>query len=454
MSERAIQQIKRKFILWSTVSFAVVMLFMGGLIYLANLITTRNEIRTVLDLIVENDGELPENSFQDSSDEDTDDSEESTGDDGKQSSDKSSNKRKQLSDWFGIKNFYDSDEFDYAVRYFSVIFPADSSEDPEVKIGHVATVDEEEALEYANEALNYTFHFGRSGDYYYKVQEQDDGTTIVAYMDCTSQNAISARILLIALLLIGCGMIIAWLLLRAFSGRVVQTEVKNAELQKQFITNASHELKTPLAVIRANTELMEMMNGESEWTASTMRQVERLQGLIQNLVLITRSQEQDSRENRVPTNVTDILKETAETFAPVASQEEKAIMTDLEDSLYMVCEGGQIRQLAVLLTDNAIKYCDVGGQIRVILHRKGRQVRLAVSNDYKEGENVDYERFFDRFYREDSSRNVDAGGYGIGLSIAQNLVEQYRGSIDVDWKDGVITFTCMLYGYIKAPKDA
>ena len=108
----------------------------------------------------------------------------------------------------------------------------------------------------------------------------------------------------------------------------------------------------------------------------------------------------------------------------------------------MEAEPNQISQLTALLVDNAIKYCDDGGEITVELSQKGRYIRLIVSNSYAEGANQDYRRFFDRFYREDEAHTQGRGGYGIGLSIAEGLMEQYRGSIDVSWKDGVISFTC------------
>lgn len=114
----------------------------------------------------------------------------------------------------------------------------------------------------------------------------------------------------------------------------------------------------------------------------------------------------------------------------------------------MMANESQIRQLSSLLIDNAIKYCDDGGTIRVTLTQKGRSpVRLDVSNNYAKGGDVDYARFFERFYRQDKSHNIEKGGYGIGLSIAQAIVEQYKGSsIDAAWKDGIITFTCLLKG--------
>ena len=112
----------------------------------------------------------------------------------------------------------------------------------------------------------------------------------------------------------------------------------------------------------------------------------------------------------------------------------------------MTADASKIMQLATLLVDNAIKYCDENGSVKVELSqvRKGT-VRLVVTNSYKNGANVDYNKFFERFYREDKSHNIDKGGYGIGLSIAENICRQYRGSINATWKNGEISFVCLLH---------
>lgn len=236
--------------------------------------------------------------------------------------------------------------------------------------------------------------------------------------------------------------------MRTVSWIIVQPEINNAEIQKEFITNASHELKTPLAVIRANTEVEQMINGENEWNQSTMRQVDRMTGLIQNLVMVSRAQEKENNSERKKINVSAALQETSDTFLPVAVQNGKKLEKEIQENVMMMANESQICQLSSLLIDNAIKYCDDGGTIRVTLTQKGRSpVRLDVSNNYAKGGDVDYARFFERFYRQDKSHNIEKGGYGIGLSIAQAIVEQYKGSsIDAAWKDGIITFTCLLKG--------
>lgn len=457
MSENAIRKLKRRIIAVATISFLGVMIVMGIMLYVTNSVSTRSEIHEVLDYIVTNNGEIPKDSLAgDSSDNALDSQEDDKNNPIVRNVQRNSQHTiedmiNSLESLFRVGKSYDSPEFLYSARFFSVFFDT-SGHANEIKRTHIASVNEKQAVKYAQIVRKNGKDFGNYGDYFYEVSSCSDGRDIVVFLDCSSQLAILRRLFIYVFLLSAVGGAISFAVLRHFATRIIRPEIRNAELQKQFITNASHELKTPLSVIRANTELMEMMNGETEWTQSTMHQVERLQGLIQNLVLITRAQEQDSKADRVDTDVSKAVQETFDNFVPVASQEHKKLTADIPENIRMTAESGQIRQLASLLIDNAIKYCDDDGEITVRLSKtsrlpaRGTQIRLEVSNSYKDGANVDYERFFDRFYREDESHNVDKGGYGIGLSIAESLVEQYKGSIHADWSKGIITFTCILYG--------
>lgn len=461
MNDQTIRKLKNKFILFSTLSFTIVMVFVAGCMYAANALVTHSEARRVLNFIADNNGEIPdyEKSEFDVQPENIEEksglsisSDNDNSDNGSSEVSRAASRRsfyeqfsESLEQFFAIGSHYASPEFAYSTRYFAVIFNADSGAE-EVKTGHIAAVDRSQAVELARIARNRGKSIGRFGDYYYENRQRDDGSSIVVILDCTDNVATSRRLLNLSLILIGTGVLLSGIVMRLIAGRVVQSEVRNTENQKAFITNASHELKTPLAVIKANTEILEMMDGENEWTQSTMRQVDRMTGLIQNLVMITRAQEQDNRQDRVETDISKAVQETVHTFAPVAAQDGKKLETDIPDGLSMLAEEGQIRQLVSLLVDNAIKYCDAGGTIQVSLSRKGRNgMRLAVSNNYAAGKDVDFSKFFERFYREDKSHNQDKGGYGIGLSIAENLVAQYHGSIRAEFHDGVISFICTLY---------
>ena len=456
MTEHEIKRIQNRFIMTSTLTLFCVMLIMGGFIYLFGTITIRNEAQQIMRYIVENDGDLPKpDTIQDNEEEshDSDSDEEDTDDPSF-----TETMEWSLQSIFGVGDFFgETPDSYYTTRYFAVLF--DESETVSlIKTSHIAYIEEEQAEEYARIALDRPFHFGNFGRYYYYCADRESGGTIVVYLDRTEQLSLMRRVLISVLSILGLGTFLSFFIMRLLSKGFVRTEVENVEKQKQFITNASHELKTPLAVIKANTEMQEMMDGESEWSQSTLRQVDRMTGLIGNLVQIARAQEMTDGE-LAPTDIAAAVLETADSFAPVAASDGKKLEKEIPDSLVTKSSDSSMRQLTSLLIDNAIKYCDDGGTIKVELTRSRRGAVLTVSNDYAEGANVDYTRFFERFYRQDEAHTISAGtvtgssegssgertgksGYGIGLSIAESLVKSMMGSIDVSWNKGRILFTC------------
>ena len=456
MTEHEIKRIQNRFIMTSTLTLFCVMLIMGGFIYLFGTITIRNEAQQIMRYIVENDGDLPKpDTIQDNEEEshDSDSDEEDTDDPSF-----TETMEWSLQSIFGVGDFFgETPDSYYTTRYFAVLF--DESETVSlIKTSHIAYIEEEQAEEYARIALDRPFHFGNFGRYYYYCADRESGGTIVVYLDRTEQLSLMRRVLISVLSILGLGTFMSFFIMRLLSKGFVRTEVENVEKQKQFITNASHELKTPLAVIKANTEMQEMMDGESEWSQSTLRQVDRMTGLIGNLVQIARAQEMTDGE-LAPTDIAAAVSETADSFAPVAASDGKKLEKEIPDSLVTKSSDSSMRQLTSLLIDNAIKYCDDGGTIKVELTRSRRGAVLTVSNDYAEGANVDYTRFFERFYRQDEAHTISAGtvtgssegssgerkgksGYGIGLSIVESLVKSMKGSIDVSWNKGRILFTC------------
>ena len=456
MTEHEIKRIRNRFIMTSTLTLFCVMLIMGGFIYLFGTITIRNEAQQIMRYIAENDGDLPKPDAIQNNDEESQGSDTDSGDE-------HDNSFTETMEWslqsiFGVGDFFgETPDSYYTTRYFAVLF--DENETVSViKTSHIAYIDEEQAEEYARIALDRPFRFGNFGRYYYYCADRESGGTIVVYLDRTEQLSLMRRVLISVLSILGFGTFLSFFIMRLLSKGFVRTEMENVEKQKQFITNASHELKTPLAVIKANTEMQEMMDGESEWSQSTLRQVERMTGLIGNLVQIARAQEMTDGE-LAPTDIAAAVSETADSFAPVAASDGKKLEKEIPDSLVTKSSDSSMRQLTSLLIDNAIKYCDDGGTIKVELTRSRRGAVLTVSNDYAEGANVDYTRFFERFYRQDEAHTILAGtaagssegssgertgksGYGIGLSIAESLVKSMKGSIDVSWDKGRILFTC------------
>ncbi len=458
MNKQSIENLRRRIILTTTLQAALVMLLMAGLIYAVNLMATSRIRRIQINRIIASGGVLASDieSLAESelaedydTDDDLDDTETEQPEHSSEESDDasySSNIRDLLYPKASSVQQQDDDSQD-AVHYFTVYY--DTNGEYVGSFIHDSYIgSEENAVNYANEVQTHLLKYGTYQRYYYKVASTDEGIMVV-FLDSTELLNTNNRLFYIALILLGFGTIVTLLLAILLSYRMIRPEIENAERQKKFITNASHELKTPLAVIRANTEVEQMINGENEWNTSTMRQVDRLTALVENLVEISRAAERDlDKELFTEIDLSPCVKETADTFRTVAQQDGKTLQADIPEHITLVSSEGDIRQLASLLLDNAIKYCDEGGTVSVSLSKRSKTVHLTVSNTFAAGAGVDYSRFFDRFYRQDESHALSDGksksGFGIGLSIAEGLVDKHHGKIQVTWKDGIISFHCQL----------
>ncbi len=336
-------------------------------------------------------------------------------------------------------------ETQFETRYFSVHIKDGRVE--KVNIEHIAALSEQEAGSYALKILGRGQTKGnrlyKDRSYDYLVTKQAQNSYLVVVVD-TSRMYFSTMALVRFSATVGIVMIgIFFVMMSVLSRKVLSPIILNIESQKQFITNASHELKTPLAIISANTEVLEMTAGESEWTGSIRHQVERMTGLINRLIALARLQEWGDTELE-KINATTIVREVTSSFKTVIEQQKKRCEYNIADEVYVQAEERSFHELVSILIDNAAKYCDDGGLVSVELVQKGRNMFLHVSNTYVEGAGVNYDRFFERFYREDQSHSNEKKGYGIGLAMASEVVKQFKGKLTVSYKNDTITFTVQI----------
>jgi signal transduction histidine kinase len=212
--------------------------------------------------------------------------------------------------------------------------------------------------------------------------------------------------------------------------------------QKQFITDAGHEIKTPLTVIGANTELIEMLSGESEWTKGIKEQIERLKNLTEKLIFLAKTEEQ-TNISMFEFSLTDAVRETIQSFAAVAASRNISLTTDIQNDLCYIGNEEMIRQLVSLLTDNALKYTD-GDTVAVTLRAENGKRILETRNRASYMRDGSLNGVFERFARGDSSRNSQTGGHGIGLSVSKAIVEAHKGKIKGECRSGIVTFTVIL----------
>ncbi|MBQ9156556.1 MAG: GHKL domain-containing protein [Eubacterium sp.] len=337
-------------------------------------------------------------------------------------------------------------ELRFQLRYFTVWVGEEDVID-DVNLDHINSVSEEEAEEYTKKVLTFSRERGRltgnQSSYCYLVSDKDQDKVIV-FMDYTKElkNIRDLRRFSIWLSLACLCFFI--LVVTFLSRRAIEPVIRNMENQKRFITNAGHELKTPLAIISANTEVLEMMEGENEWTRSTMNQVQRLTDLVNKLVTLARLGEQQEEKAAV-VDLSACVADTVSDFGPVADRLSITLETSIEPDLRITGVESHVKELLNILCDNAVKYCDEGGKVLVSLasasgRAHGKRITLTVSNSYQDGEHVDLSRFFERFYRQDSSHSNEKAGHGIGLAMAEGFVEELKGKIAVRYRDGMIHF--------------
>ncbi|MBQ6420547.1 MAG: HAMP domain-containing histidine kinase [Clostridia bacterium] len=238
------------------------------------------------------------------------------------------------------------------------------------------------------------------------------------------------------------GLVLVFLPVFFLSKRIMRPVAESYEKQKRFITDASHEIKTPLAVISAANEVVELEYGESEWTKSIASQIDRLSDLTQKLVMLSRMDEEDYRPAAETFSLSDTLTEVAETFIPVAQVRQKKYGIRIAPDISFSGDEQAIRQLANLLLDNAMKYAAGEGNIEVSLKKSGKYKVFSVENDVTDMSDGRHDELFERFYRADASRNSETGGHGIGLSVAKAITESHGGKITAECRGGRLTFTC------------
>jgi len=335
-----------------------------------------------------------------------------------------------------------NEESIYEVRYFTA-----QVEKGEARISNINIImREDDAVSIAESVCRKSNEFGSlfiSGNrrMSYLKQVQEDESVLVVLLDITSRYSLIRMVMTYMSALWFAVLILYIVIMGRYSEKLVQPFIENDEKQKRFITNASHELKTPLAVISANTEMTEALSGKSKWTESTWRQIGKLQSLIEDLVVMARLDEMKEAA-LTETDLSALTAETVGSFCDVIETSGRHLHTDIAQNLCARSEKRSYQQLVSILMDNAVKYCDEGGTIEVILSGKPRSksAKLTVSNTYAEGRNLDYSRFFERFYREDASHNSAKAGFGIGLSMGKEIAERMEGKLTVRYAGEMISF--------------
>ncbi|MCR5098173.1 MAG: HAMP domain-containing histidine kinase [Lachnospiraceae bacterium] len=334
-------------------------------------------------------------------------------------------------------------ETPFMMRYFSVTFDA-SGEIVSTDTKSIVMIDEAGAQSCGRAVYDNKKTAGFYADYYYSKTKADDNEMVI-FLDCRRDidSFITFRNTSIIVGVVGTALV--FLILVLVSGRVLAPVEESYKKQKQFITDASHEIKTPLAIISADAEVLELENEENEWIISIKNQVKRLSELTEKLVFLSRMDEGATQMTMTDLDLSKLLREASESYIPMAEASGKMYEVDIEDGVRMSGDKAGITQMINLLVDNAFKYSDENGHIRVSLKTKGRKKQIKVYNTVESIEKGDLKILFERFYRADTSHNSDTGGNGIGLSVVAAIAEAHHGTAEARSEDGrSVTFTINL----------
>jgi len=304
----------------------------------------------------------------------------------------------------------------------------------------------QEIQNYAIEAANKGGESGIVGDYIYKIRKQrkkDEGVQVILAESKDSINEIKT-VTIVALL----GLILLVLIIYIIASKITKIIIKPVETtlekQVQFISDASHELKTPLAVIQANADVLETNQGSSKWLTYIQNEINSMDKLINELLLLAKIENVDSLKSKEEFNLSEQIEMVTSMFESMAYEKQIEIKLNIQENIKMIGDKQDIEHILSTLIDNAIKHTEAKKEIIVEMNKEKEEIEIQVKNIGEAIPKEEREKIFERFYRVDKARNRNEKRYGLGLAIAKSTAEKYKGTISVDYKDGFTIFKVIL----------
>ena len=287
---------------------------------------------------------------------------------------------------------------------------------------------------------------GKIGGFRFRMHADADGSARLILLDNSPQVHMLWNVLQTTVLLSLSCLVLLFLILLPISIRVVRSYARHIEKQKQFITNAGHEIKTPVAIMLSNLDAMELIQGENKWSRNIRSQTDRLGALLQRLLFLSRIDEKSMVLPMQMLDLSSIAEAELETYHLIAAERKLQLRCDFSSGIRMKGNREYLQQMIHMLLDNAVQYTNEDGEIRIATEQKRRRVRLLFENTVECLPDCTPEALFDRFYRGDSARTQSSGGYGIGLSAARAIAEMHQGSIGAEYvNENRIRFTAELH---------
>ena len=403
-----IKRLKKKFIILATASMLILMTILVGIMNIVNYSSVVTEADAVLDVLSQpdapfgNHSDIPDKPPQD------------------------------------IKDFIPhgmSPEVPYESRYFTAMVTKDGKKQ-ETDFSKIISVDKESVDGFIQKAVASKSERGFIGQFRY-AKQTDDRITRILFLDC-GRKLDSFRTFMWTSMAVGLfGCVVVFVVFLFAAGKIVRPIAESYEKQKRFITDAGHEIKTPLTIIGANLDLLESDLGENESLSDIRTQTKRLGVLTGDLVYLSKMEESENTIRKIAFPVSDLIAEAAQQFGAVAQAKNKEYRIGIEPNLMMCGSPDAIRHLTTILLDNAMKYSPDGGIVTLDVVSRKKDLIISVFNTTVSpvsSENLSH--LFDRFYRTDASRNSETGGHGIGLSIAQAITTAHSGKITAETVNG------------------
>lgn len=282
--------------------------------------------------------------------------------------------------------------------------------------------------------------YGTSGSLaYYRADK--GGYTLVTFMDNTVINENAATLLRYTLIFGAAAIVVFFFLSVYIAKRIVRPLEDSFEKQKRFISDAGHELKTPVSVVSANAELLAREIGENKWLANIRYENERMGELVTQLLELARTESAAMQTERV--DLSRLAAGETLPFECVAFEKGLTLESDLAPDIFVEGDGGRLKQLVSILLDNAVSHAE-GGTVKITLSKERSHAVLSVTNEGAALSSTQREHLFDRFYRIDEARSADSNHYGLGLAIAKAICDAHRGHIEVGCRDGLVEFSVSL----------
>ncbi len=274
----------------------------------------------------------------------------------------------------------------------------------------------------------------------YTVKDESYGKLIV-FMDNRITEANIRAVGLYSLIFGSMGLFLLFCMVLFLAKWLTKPIEESFHKQKIFVSDVSHELKTPLAVITANADTLESEIGESKWLGYIKNEAYKMSGLVNNMLTLTRMETTENKLSFQRFDLTETVRGAVMPFESIAYEKQVDLSVSLQESVFLSGNQEQLGRVAAILTDNAVKYTEPGGKISVLLQQNRGKTILQVSNTGPEIPYADRKKIFDRFYRVDKARSRENGSYGLGLSIAKTIVSAHHGTISVDCRNSRNIFT-------------